>query len=241
MRRLLSGLIACGLLSGCAGNAADYWVPKPRLIDPVLIRYGLDAGQTQCVGQQLTERLSVLQLRQLIRTAEAAAERGNYPTPLRAQHLLFLSSHVEDPAVAAALAAAADACGVVSVAAEPVAAAAPEPAPDGPAAARPAVWLNLGSAPTGQSIAVDASSIRDEPGFREAWIRLTSPGQAEPDNRAFLLRVDCAMKTLNAMATRRYGPAGAIAEEENYGPTGQGVTQIEGGTVMEIAYLALCT
>lgn len=241
MRRSLFALVACGLLSGCAGNAADYWVPKPALIDPVLTRYGFDAAQTQCVGQRLTEKLTVLQLRQLIRTAEAAADRGNYPTPLRPQHLLFLSSHVEDAAVAGAVAAAADGCGVLSVEPPSVAATAPEAEPDAAPAARPAIWLNLGAAPTGQSIAVDASSIREEPGFRQAWIRLTNPGQTQPEDRSFLLRVDCGMKTLNAMATRKYGLGGTIVEEENYGPTGQGVTQIEGGTVMEIAYLALCT
>ena len=47
MRRSLFALMACGLLSGCAGNAADYWVPKPALIDPVLTRYGFDAAQTR--------------------------------------------------------------------------------------------------------------------------------------------------------------------------------------------------
>jgi hypothetical protein len=43
------------------------------------------------------------------------------------------------------------------------------------------------------------------------------------------------------MAFRRHGAAGEVTEERDYRPNGEGATPIAGGTVMEIAYLALCT
>jgi hypothetical protein len=43
------------------------------------------------------------------------------------------------------------------------------------------------------------------------------------------------------MALRKVSSDGSVAEEKNYGPNGEGALKVEGGTVMEIAYLALCT
>ncbi|MDP8995343.1 MAG: hypothetical protein M3N07_10295, partial [Pseudomonadota bacterium] len=106
---------------------------------------------------------------------------------------------------------------------------------------RSGLWLNLGSAASGQSIAVDAATIVEEGSTRQAWFRLTNPGESGPSNRSYLLRIDCAARTLNSMAFRRHGPDGEVLEENDYGPGGEGVSPIAGGTVMEIAYLALCT
>jgi hypothetical protein len=108
-------------------------------------------------------------------------------------------------------------------------------------APRGSSWLNLGAAPTGQAIAIDAASVQDAPGHREAWFRITNPGDAGPTGAAYRLRVDCSGRTINPMALRKVGSDGAVAEEKNYGPNGEGALKVEGGTVMEIAYLALCT
>ena len=43
------------------------------------------------------------------------------------------------------------------------------------------------------------------------------------------------------MKTRRLAPDGSVIDEHDFGPSGEGVTAVAGGTVMEIAYLALCT
>jgi hypothetical protein len=107
-----------------------------------------------------------------------------------------------------------------------------------PAAA--AAWINLGAAQTGQAIAVDASSLNEAGNFRSGWFRLTNPGQSR-SAASYLLRVDCAARTINSMAVKKFGPSGAETENRNFGPGGEGVTAIESGTVMEIAYLALCT
>lgn len=115
------------------------------------------------------------------------------------------------------------------------------PAVEANNAARPATWLNLGAAPTGQAIAVDASSIESGPNGRKAWFRLTSPGAAAPSDTSYLLRIDCTARTLSTLAAQTLGPNGAIGERRDYGPNGEGVLPIENGTVMEIAYLAVCT
>jgi hypothetical protein len=110
-----------------------------------------------------------------------------------------------------------------------------------PAGPPPALWLNLGAAPTGQAIAVNASSIREESGSRQAWFRLTDPGARGPSAGSYLLRIDCPARTINSLAFRRHAPDGTVAEERDFGPAGEGAAAIAGGTVMEIAYLALCT
>jgi hypothetical protein len=112
--------------------------------------------------------------------------------------------------------------------------------PSAPASARSA-WLNLGAAPTGQAIAIDAASVQDASSHRQAWFRITNPGDKGPSGSAYLLRVDCAGRTINPMALRKHGADGAVAQERNYGENGEGALKVEGGTVMEIAYLALCT
>ncbi len=79
------------------------------------------------------------------------------------------------------------------------------------------------------------------PTYRQAWFRTTNPGEGRPSRASYLLRIDCAAKTINPMALRKHGATGAVAEQRDYGPNGEGAMPVEGGTVMEIAYLALCT
>jgi hypothetical protein len=251
MRRA-AALLATAFLCGCAGYAADYLRAERSIIAPQIERYGIQADQGRCVTQRLTESLGVWQLRQLERVARLVPPTHFGGSALSPRNLLTVAGHVEDDRVEPTLRGALEQCQVALAPMSPAAAAAEvaaateasAPGEAGAAAdAAPArsLWLNLGSAGTGQSIAVNATSISEEGSTREAWFRLTNPGETGASPNAYLLRIDCAARTLNSMAFRRFGPDGAVAEERDYRPDGEGVGPIAGGTVMEIAYLALCT
>ncbi len=235
MRRTIAALLPLFALAGCAGYAADYWRSETGIIAPQLTRYGFDAGQSQCTSRHLAQNLSVWQMRQLERIARLVPAGQFGQASLTPADLVRISVHVQDQAVRPHVAAAVEAC-VPPPPAPVVAAAAPEPA--GPP---PALWLNLGAAPSGQSIAVNASSISEQSGTREAWFRLTDPGATGPTPGSYMLRIDCAARTINALMTRRHGANWEVVEERDMRPAGEGVAPVEGGTVMEIAYLALCT
>jgi hypothetical protein len=235
-RSTILALMPLLLLTGCAGYAADYWAPKTDILSAQLTRYGFDQGQAQCAGRRLADTLTVWQLRQLERIARLV-QPGQFGRPeLVPADLADLSRHVQDQRVRPEVVATVAAC--VPPPPAPVAAAEPAPAPSGPP---PALWLNLGAAPSGQSIAVNASSISEQAGAREAWFRLTDPGAQGPSPGSYRLRIDCPARTINALAVRRHGPDGAVVDERDFGPAGEGVNPVAGGTVMEIAYLALCT
>lgn len=241
-------LLSTFLLAGCAGYAADYWRDKDSIIAPQIARYNVPEAQRQCVTQKLTEGLSVWRLRQIERIARLVPDTHFGGTALTPQNLIFVAGHVEDPQVQPQVQAALDECRVALIAApaaQEAQADAPGEAPAADAAAGPAgdrpLWLNLGAAPSGQSIAVNAASLVEQGPTRQAWFRLTNPGDSGPSPNTYLLRIDCTARSLNSMAFRRHGPDGEIAEERDFRPDGEGVTAIAGGTVMEIAYLALCT
>jgi len=261
MRICLFALPPLALLAGCAGYAIDYTKPKTSILGPELTRYGLDAGDAQCVGDRLAASLSVWQLRQLQLTAASLTRGYSDLNRLMVSDLLWVAKNVKDPKVGVEALGAAEACGLRAAA---VAAAVPAPVPTPQAAeaasaavpltaptaspptaqaARPAAttWVNLGAAPTGQSIAVDASSLSEDGSYRSGWFRLTDPGATARSASSYLLRVDCAARTINSMALRKYSPNGAITEERTLGPSGEGAAAVESGTVMQIAYLALCT
>ena len=263
MRICLFALPALALLAGCAGYAIDYTKPKTSILGPELTRYGLDARQAQCVGDRLATSLSVWQLRQLQLLAASLPRGYTDPNRLMASDLIWVAKNVKDPKVGAEASGAAEACGLGAAA---IAAAVPPPGPapqaqpaeTAPAASTPAApaaspptvpaarplastWVNLGAAPTGQSIAVDATSLSEEGSYRSGWFRLTNPGATARSASAYLLRVDCTARTINSMAVRKYGSNGAITEERDFGPAGEGAAAVESGTVMQIAYLALCT
>jgi hypothetical protein len=235
-----------GLLAGCAGYALDYTKPKTAIVTPELAQYGMSAQQSACVGEKLTGTLSVWQLRQLAIALGRVSQADRKPSNLaRAARL------ARDQKIPSEVDRAIQGCGIADapppapnqaplVTAAPASPASPQTPP---APARPAqvTWINLGAAPTGQMIAVDAASIEEIAPFRRAWFRLTNPGQAGRSSTSYLLRIDCTAKTINSMALRKHGPAGAITEQKDYGAAGEGALPVEGGTVMEIAYLALCT
>jgi hypothetical protein len=227
------------LLAGCAGNVADYVGAPSDIITPELARYGLGTQPSRCVGAQLGARLTPLQLRRFQRVA-ALVQRGYFdPARLTLRDLMHVASTMSDPQVRLELGSATAQCGLAgeAVAALPPAAAAAAAAP----VARAEAWLNLGAAPTGQAIAVDASTLEQQARVRKAWFRLTNPGEAQPLANAYLLRIDCASRTIEALARRRQDASGLVSDYQEYPPGSEGPMAVEGGTVMEIAYLAMCT
>lgn len=227
MRFWLVSMVA--LLGGCAGHVADYIGPREGIVSPQLIRYGYDLTETRCVSQSLVPRLEPLQLRLFARAA-GAVTRGYYdPDRLTVRDLVHVSGAMGDDGVREALAAANRQCGVPLV--RPVVVAVIPQAP------RPPSWLNLGAAESGQSIAIDASSIRQEGDTRSAWFRLTDPGEkTSPDN--FLLLIDCQARTINARERKRFAENGNETERVEYPDN---PLPVESGTVMQIAWLSLCT
>lgn len=101
------------------------------------------------------------------------------------------------------------------------------------------LWVNLGAARTGQGIAVDAASVTRGPSWRQAWFRLLNTDQAGVGDVGYLLRIDCAARTITAHAGRKYAPGGALTEQRQYEKP-EGPMTIEPGTVIEVAYHALC-
>lgn len=251
MRLQLIALLPVFTLAGCAGYAIDYTKSREGIISPELARYGLSETQAQCVNQSLSGRLRKGQLGILARTTRLVKRGYTDPERLTPQDLLYVSTFVKDRAIPSELSRAAAACNLLTdpviASASPVSPTA-EPAGSAEVAATPVAasprgssWLNLGAAPTGQAIAIDAASVQDTPGRREAWFRITNPGDSGPTGASYRLRVDCSGRTINPMALRKIGADGAVSEEKDYGPGGEGALAVEGGTVMEIAYLALCT
>lgn len=237
--RLLPGfLLALLMLSGCAGYALDYTKPKTSIVGTELTRYGFDTRQAQCMSERLGAGLSVWQLRQLQIMASTITDQKR----LTPGEFLWAAKNVKDSRVGPEVARAAEGCGVGATAAAPAnpPPAAPAASQTAPARTVAATWVNLGAAQSGQAIAVDASSLAEEGNYRSGWFRLTDPDGTR-GNSAYLLRVDCSAKTINSMAVRKLGANGAVTEEKSFGPTGEGASTIENGTVMQIAYLALCT
>ena len=237
MRWLLLPLLSLGGLAGCAGHVADYVGPRSSIIATELIRYGFGATQSRCVGQQLGTSLTPRQLRRFERIA-ATVPHGYYESErLTVRDLVYVASTMSDPQVRLELSRATDTCGVSTE----IAAAPPTPQPAPVAAPRAPAWLNLGAAPTGQAIAVDASTLEQDATMRKAWFRLTNPGETQPLANAYLLRIDCAHRTIQALAHRRQDQAGAVSDYHEYVAETEGPMPVEGGTVMEIAFLAMCT
>ena len=270
MRMRLLPLCLLAPVAGCAGYAIDYTKPKTSIVAPELARYGLSNAQSQCMGERLSTALSVWQLRQLEIRASTVTRGYADPSRLTPSDLVYVAGHVKDPKVGVEVARAAQGCGLrtelaaigagTSVApalprpaGEMAASPPPAPRPPAPAprAAAPvgattpvaakATWISLGAAPTGQSIAVDASSLREEGAYRTGWFRLAKVGETSRNANSYLLRVDCSARTINSMELRKHGPNGAVTEQRSFGPNGEGANPVEAGTVLEIAYLSLCS
>ncbi len=240
MRSVVLALGVLGLTAGCAGNVADYIGPRAPIITPQLTRFGFDETQAQCVGLRLGSALRPLQLRKFARQAEAVNQSFfGAGSTLAPRDLAYIASHNRDSEVSTAMSEALQACSV-SVAAPSPDTAVTNEVPAVNAAPREPTWLNLGAATSGQAIAVDASSLRQEGNLTTAWFRLTAPGATVSTGITYLLRIDCSARTISPQADRRQDAEGNVTERQ-YEQAEQGPLPIEGGTVMEIAFLSLCT
>ena len=249
MRRVLTCLTVI-LLGGCAGYASDYWKPKNRLIASELPRYGMAGSQGQCVEQGLSGALSVWQLRQLADLASRLAPGGRNPNSFGPRDFMHIAGLVEDSRVGPETRNVLERCGLDPNAAAAVAAVDPAPATaSAPPAGAPPVaasvpqgsplWVNLGAARTGQGIAVDAASVTRAPGWRQAWFRLLNSDRTGVGDIGYLLRIDCPARHITAHAGRKYALDGTLTEQKDYAQP-EGPMGIEDGTVIEIAYHALC-
>lgn len=224
------------LLAGCAGHVADFVGPREGIVVPQIERFGLNLRQAQCVANRLTQSLTPRQLRYLNRQLRDV-RRGYYdPDRLTVRDLLRSASAMADAGIGLEMVRATSNCDASpdAIAAGEVARfmAAMPPAP-----ARQAAWLSLGSAPSGQAIAIDGATLEQQGTTRTAWFRLIDPPPEPANPNIYRLRLDCAARTINSLARRRLEADGRQSEFREYPDN---PLPIEGGTVMEIAYLSLC-
>jgi len=232
-------LLPLALLGGCRGQLRDYVGPRSSIIRPQLIRYGFSLPEIACVGERLGETVRTRELRLLVRATSNIAQPYYDPARFSPRDFAWAASGLRDAAVDSAIRDAFAACHVDS--APRVVAITPPPAEGGPAAPRASVWLNLGAAASGQSIAVDGASLEQEANARIAWFRMIDPPPTGTSAHAYRLRIDCSSRMIRPLAHRRYDASGAIVEEREYSEAEQLPSAVEGGTVTEIAYLSLCT
>lgn len=105
-RRSLTLGLTLALIAGCAA-------PSDRIATG-LTRYGLDPERAGCVGADLASRLSLGQLQQLGRAAQAYRSGDADPATLTATDLLRVAGELKDPEVPLAAAAASVGCGVIT-------------------------------------------------------------------------------------------------------------------------------
>ncbi len=242
VRRLFVPLLPLALLAGCAGQLRDYVGPRASIVRPQLIRYGFSLPEISCVGARLGDALRPRQLRFLVR-ATSHVQRPYYdPARFSPRDFLWAAGGLRDQRVQVEIGRAFTACNI-QVEAQ-VAAAPATPPPTGgpvPVVPRPSVWLNLGAAPSGQSIAVDGATLEQEEDARIAWFRMIDPPPAGTSLHAYRLRIDCRTRINRPLAHRLYDAAGTVIEERDYDDAEELPSPVEGGTVTEIAYLSLCT
>ena len=234
MLRAAACLFSLAALTGCSGYAADYWKPKASLIAQQLPRYGISGEAATCAEKRLTQDLSVWQLRQLSDLARRLNAGGTNPTALSPREFINVAGLTEDARVKPLVQTALGACHAVAPTPLPtLAATSSTPARTG---GEP-LWVNLGAAQTGQGISVDAASVTRGPNYRQAWFRLLNGGAAA--DVGYLLRIDCPAKAIMAMGGRKYAADGRLAEQKDYDKP-EGPMTVEPGTVIEVAYHALC-
>lgn len=241
LRALVLLLFPLVLLGACRGQLRDYVGPRASIVRPQLIRYGFSLPEIACVGERLAQTLRPRQMRLLVR-ASSHIERPYYdPTRFTPRDFAWAAGGLRDAIVDSSIRTAFSVCHVD--AAPRVAANTAPPAEGGPAlpTSRPAVWLNLGAAPSGQSIAVDGASLEQDEQVRTAWFRMIDPPPTGTSLHAYRLRIDCGSRVIRPLAHRLYNADGAVVEERDYAEAEQLPAPVEGGTVTEIAFLSLCT
>ena len=231
------------LLGGCAGYVADHVSGKDHVIRPQLARFGL--GGNACVALRLEAGLDVQQTRRLADLAARLSPGGANAATLGPREFAYVAGLIEEAEVGLAVTQALAACGVSTATPR----ATPESGPlimtqmqslppPGPATMA-ALWVNLGSARTGQGIAVDAASVTRGPSWRKAWFRLLNGNAPGATDFGYLLQVDCDARTITAFGGREYGPGGQLIEQKDYAKP-EGPLPIEPGTVMDVAFQSLC-
>lgn len=243
LRALSLLLIPLALLGGCRGQLRDYVGPRGNIVRPQLIRYGFSLPEMACVGDRLGQALRPRQLRFLVRATSHIEQPYYNSDRFSPRDFAWAAGALRDASVDSAIREAFAACHVEAVpqfaAAAPMAASAP--AEGGPVSPRASVWLNLGAAPSGQSIAVDGASLEQEETTRTAWFRMIDPPPGGASLHAYRLRIDCGTRSIRPLAHRLYNADGAVVEEREYSVPEQLPSAVEGGTVTEIAFLSLCT
>jgi hypothetical protein len=235
MPRAVLALLSLATLGGCAGYAADYWKPKANLIAAQLPRFAIAGEEAKCVEKRLTQDLSVWQMRQLSDLAGRLTPGGTNPASLGPREFIYVAGLAEDPRVKPLVQTALGACHTVApMASAPLPSALP--GSGAPSGGEP-LWVNLGAAQTGQGISVDAASVTRGPSWRQAWFRLLNGGGAA--DVGYQLRIDCSAKTIMALSGRKYAANGSLAEQKDYDKP-EGPMGVEPGTVIEVAYHALC-
>jgi hypothetical protein len=241
MMRLLP-LFLFALLQGCAGHVADFVGSRANIVAPQLTRFGLNDRQMLCVSERLGGALTPRQIRLLTRSASTVRQGYYEPERLTIRDFMHVASSMSDSAIGLAVVRAAASCDATP---ELIARRDAPPLVEAPAAAAPApratAWLNLGAASTGQRIAVDASSIEQDATLRRGWFRLTDPGAGAPSGISYLLSIDCSARTISATARRVQDAAGTVTEHRDFTADDARPNPVEGGTVMEIAFLSVCT
>lgn len=223
--------------AGCAGYVQDYVREKPRIVSSELTRFGLTEQQSWCVGERMGATLTPRQMREYQQMASSIRSSYFAPGGPNARDLVFAAEQFPAP-MKTLVEEALGGCEVaVPGAPAPAATAATETAR--PVPVRAPVWVNLGSAPTGQAIALDAGSVGREGHVRTGWFRLTDPNAA-PSPIAYQLWLDCTARTITPLGERRTR-SDAAPEERSYPPQEHRALPVEPSTVMEIAYLSLCT
>lgn len=254
MRKLILAMLLPATLSGCAtGYATDWFRGSTTIMNPQLLRYGLNVEQSRCVGEKLGKRLNRSQLSLLQARAAAVRPAAGSAAALTLGNLRAVAGGIPNREVRLELDSSVAACNVPATtalaAATPASAApaGPEMIRDAPGAVTPrtsnvvATWLNLGAADSGQSIAIDAGSIQQEGASRTAWFRMTDPESGAASGNQYRLRIDCDGKTVQPLALRQTDAAGAQVSMRDYTPEEAKAGPAESGTVLEIAYLSLCT
>ncbi|MFN3725511.1 MAG: surface-adhesin E family protein [Allosphingosinicella sp.] len=245
---LLASMAALSLAGCRTGYLADRFIDEEQIIAPQLVRYGFTAEQATCLGTQLAQRLGHADMRAL--ELRARAFRRGETSGLAPRDLMIVADGAREQPIPGELRNALAGC---SIDFNPVAVAAAQPGgpaatatvavpttPAGSAEMTP-TWLNLGAAPSGQSIAIDATSVQRERNARIAWFRMTDPETGQQTLNSYRLRFDCSSRMYSPLAWRRYDEAGAIVDSRDYTAEVAPPTEVEGGTVTEIAFLSLCT
>ena len=83
--------------------------PRERIATG-LTGYGIEPGRAACVGEHLERSLSIAQLQELGRVAQAARNRDPNPSRLTLDDLLRAASEIRDPRIALEVAKAAGRC-----------------------------------------------------------------------------------------------------------------------------------